>query len=183
MSLVVGSGAIDAGNSYFRVRDNNTNVILEQGVSTFGYSLQKGVPGFVAGASTDFGWLSYSGWNSMSTRCTVTPYNNGNYYDPTTGRFNVPVSGPYLFIFTAYTYTDTYLEPMFYVNGSGSTRRGGNSMYRIRGYGFVSGYPQDLQMEETIYCLAGDYVEPYCYAAGSSYQYPAYSCFMGVYVG
>ena len=94
----------------------------------------------------------------------------------------MPISGPYLFIYTAYVYSSSYSHFCFAVNGDTGARRGGNTFYRIRGYGMLSNYEQDAQIEEVINCVAGDYVEPYGYGSGSNY-YPWESAFMGVYVG
>jgi hypothetical protein len=45
-------------------------------------------------------------------------------------------------------------------------------------------YNQDLQIEEVIYCVAGDYVEPYVYSStANGWYYTWYSSFQGVYVG
>ena len=191
MSLIIGNGQVQGGNSAFTIKDVNSNTIFQQGVSSynganFGYLIQQNVPGFIAAPVTDPGsWVNLgTGGFKLSTPFNNTAYNNGGCYNTTTTRFTAPITGPYLFIFTAYMYADSYIEPVFCVNGGYGIRRGGNFFTRIRGYGMVANYEQDLQMEETIYCLAGDYVEPYGWAgSGACYYYPWYSSFQGIYVG
>ena len=191
MSLIIGNGQVQGGNSAFTIKDQSSNTVFQQGVSSyngsnFGYLIQQGVPGFIAAPLTDPGsWYNPpSLWSKSSLYFNHTAYNNGGWYDTVNTRFNVPITGPYLFIWTAYMYSDNYMHTVFAVNGSSSVRRGGNTFYRIRGYGMVANYNQDLQIEETIYCIAGDYVEPYIYCPDTScYFYPWYSSFQGVYVG
>lgn len=190
MPIFVGNGSIEGGNSAFRIKDNTNSTVFEQGITTFGgsnisYYNQKNVPGFVASTATDPGWINIpSGWSKLSGNFKDTAYNNGNYYDKVNTRFNVPVTGPYLFINTFYMYTDNYIHPIFGVNGSLSLRRGDNILYRLRGHGMVANYNQDLQIEEVIYCVAGDYVEPWAYSStGAGYIYPYYGSFQGVFVG
>ena len=159
MPFYVGNGSISGGNSAFAIRDNSANVVFQQGISkyngsNFGYLLQQGVPGFIAAPLTDPGsWVNYASgtWSKTSGAFNNTAYNNGNYYDKVNTRFNVPFTGPYLFISTHYMYTDGYMHPLFAVNGSTTTRRGGNTFYRLRGHGMVANYNQDLQIEEVIY--------------------------------
>lgn len=189
MPLYVGNGSIEGGNSAFRIKDNTSNTVFEQGVTKFGganisYYNQKNVPGFIAGTSTDPGWInSPTGWSKTSSNFVNVAYNNGSNYDTNNKRFNVPVTGPYLFISTHYMYTDGYMHPVFAVNGDTSLRRG-STFYRLRAHGMFANYNQDLQIEEVIYCYAGDFVEPYVYSStANGWIYPYYSSFQGVYVG
>lgn len=187
MPIFVGNGSIEGGKSAFRIKNSSNQSVLEQSVGTsgssFAYIMQRGTPGFVAAPLTDPGyWQGYSGWTKLSTFFNNTAYNNGNYYDTVYTRFNVPVTGPYLFIYTVYVSSTQYSHVCFAVNGDTGLRRNGNTFYRIRGYGMLSNDQMDLQIEEVINCVAGDYVEPYGYGSVSSH-YPWYGSFMGVYVG
>lgn len=188
MTLYIGNGSIETGNSYFRIKDNAANVVFEQGIASysgnnFGYYLNSGIPGFIAGSSSDPGWITLgSGWNKINNYSSTTSYNKGGHYNTSTTRFTAPVNGPYLFVWNSYMYQSSYFHPQFAVNGDVVTRRG-STPYRIRGHGKVANYNQDSQMEEIINLIAGDYVEAYCYNGGSTYNYPYYSIFGGVFVG
>lgn len=190
MPFHVGNGYIEGGNKTFRIRDNTDTTVFEQGVQTysgsnFGYLIQKNVPGFVATPLTDIGVQTVIGngvWAKVSINFNTAIYNNGNHYDTVNTRFNVPITGPYLFICTHYMYTNGYTHPIFAVNGDQSLRR--NSItYRMRGHGMAANYQQDMQIEEVIYCVAGDYVEPWAFSSGTTNYYSWYGTFQGVFVG
>lgn len=191
MPVVIGNGTIEGGSSAFRIKNLSNTTVFEQGVSTysgnsFSYYLNDQRPGFIAGYTSDPSWvrISNSGtWGKMSTYCTVTVYNKGNGYSTANTRFTAPITGPYLMVYTAYTYTDSYMHPTFYINGSGVNGGRLNYHYRIRGHGMVANYPQDHQMQEVLNLTAGDYVEPYAYSSGNCFHYPYYGLFQGVYVG
>lgn len=189
MPLFVGNASIEAQSGYFRINDTSGNNVFEQGVSSyggqnFGYYLNNNVPAFIAGYNSDPGWVAPgSAWRKINNYCTITVYNRGSHYSTTNTRFTAPVTGPYMFIFSTYMYTNAYTHPGFYVNGTATGAGRLNFTYRIRGYGMVSGYGQDCQIEEVLYLTAGDYVEAYWYEGGTSYHYPYYSLFMGAYVG
>lgn len=188
MTLYIGNGSVDSASSYFRLKNNSDSVVFEQGISSysgnnFGYYLNSSVPGFIAGSASDPGWVTLGGgWNKINNYSTTTVYNKGNSYNTSTTRFTAPVSGPYLFVWNSYMYQNSYFHPQFAVNGDVTVRRN-STPYRIRGHGKVANYNQDSQMEEVINLIAGDYVEAYCYNGGSTYNYPYYSVFGGVFVG
>jgi C1q domain len=190
MAIIFPNGSIEADSSTFRIKNSAETNIFEQGVTTysgqnFGYYLSNQRPGFVAGRTSDPGWVTItnSAYSKVNDYCINTSYNKGSCYDTTNTRFTCPVSGPYFFVFSTYMYTATYAHPVFAVNGNISLRRP-NAIVRMRGHGFVANYQQDMQMEEVINCVAGDYVEAYSYSGGATtYHYPNYSLFMGVYVG
>lgn len=185
------NATIEGANSAFRIKDSSGTTLFEQGVAAyggqnFGYYLSDQRPGFVAGRASDPGsWVSITdaAYSKVNDYCTTTTYNKGSCYNTSTTRFTCPVDGPYLFIFSAYMYTATYAHPIFAVNGNVSLRRP-SSVIRMRGHGMVANYQQDMQMEEIINCVAGDYVEAYSYSgAATTYHYPFYDLFMGVFVG
>jgi hypothetical protein len=184
MPVIVGNGTIEGGSSNFTVKNSSATVVYQQGVSTSGYTNNSNVPAFIAGYTADPGWvlMGTDVWAKVNQYCTTTVYNRGSHYNTSTTRFTAPITGPYLFIWTAYSYTSNYFHPQFYVNGSPSTRRY-DLPYRIRGYGWVANYPQDAQMEEVIFLTAGDYVEAYFYSGGTTYQYVYYGLFQGLFVG
>jgi hypothetical protein len=189
MPIYIGSGNVAGPSTAFTISDNSNNILFQQGVgtyssNTFGYYVNTGVPGFIAGSASDPGWITAGtdSWNKVNNYCTTTVYNRGSYYSTVDTRFTAPVSGPYLFIWTAYCYQTVYFHPVFAVNGSLTARRY-NLALRIRGHGMVANYNQDAQIEEVINLTAGDYVEVYHYSGGTSYTYPVYSLFQGVYVG
>lgn len=191
MPIFVGNASIEAGSGAFRIKDSSSNTLFEQGVSTYGgqpfsYYLNNSTPAFIAGSASDPGWVapaSSGAWGKINNYCTTTVYNRGSHYSTANTRFTCPVTGPYLFMFSTYAYTSNYFHPGFYVNGTATGAGRLNFTYRIRGYGFVANYQQDAQIEEVLYCTAGDYVEAYWYSGGNSYSYPYYSLFMGAYVG
>lgn len=192
MAIILGNGStIEGGSGVFRVKNSSGTNLFEQGVASyggnnFGYYLSDQRPGFVAGRTPDPGSyvsLTNAAYSKVNDYCTTTSYNKGSCYNTSTTRFTCPVDGPYLFIFTTYMYTATYAHPIFTVNGNVALRRP-NAVIRMRGHGMVANYQQDMQMEEVINCVAGDYVEAYSYSGGATtYHYPFYSLFMGVFVG
>ena len=190
MPILFPNGNIEGNSGVFRIRNSSGTNIFEQGVATysgnnFGYYLSDQRPGFVAGRASDPGYIALSNavYSKVNDYCNTTSYNKGSFYNTSTTRFTCPVDGPYLFIFTSYMYTATYAHPIFAVNGNVSARRP-NAVIRMRGHGMVANYQQDMQMEEIINCVAGDYVEAYSYSGGATtYHYPFYSLFMGVFVG
>jgi len=186
MPIVTTTGSLEGASNLIRMKNSSGTSILEVGQngSNVGYYLASGRPGFVAGSATDPSWVNYAtnAWAKVNNYCAATSYNRGNHYNTSTTRFNVPFTGPYLFVFSSYIYSSDYAHPVFAVNASVSARRY-NVPYRMRGHGKGSNYQMDAQIEEVIYCTAGDYVEAYMYAGGTGYHYAYYSLFQGVYVG
>ena len=191
MAINLGNGSLlEGGGTALKVRNSSGTKVFDQGVSTygsatFGYNSSTSVPMFVAGRSTDSGWISVAdgGWRKVNNYCTDVSVNVDSCYDTSATRFNVPLTGPYFLMFTAYTYAGNYYHPTFGVNGAPSTRHGSETKYRIRGHGYVSGYQTDAQMEEVIWLQAGDYVEVFFATSSTGYHYAPYSLFAGVYVG
>lgn len=195
MPIFFGNAQVQgASNTFSIVNNTGTNVfqrnVAAYGANNFGYYANTGVPAFVAGSATDPGWVNpgASGtWTKINNYCAATSINRGNHYNTTTTRFTAPIAGPYLFIFSTYLYTDSYVHPIFAINGSatpyGTATGYGNTQYRIRGYGMVANYQQDAQIEEVINLAANDYVEAWWYNSGSCYHYAYYSLFQGVFVG
>ena len=184
MPVIVGNGTIEGGSSNFTVKDSSATVVYQQGVDTSGYTSNLTVPAFITGSGSDPGWVlvATDNWGKVNQYCTTTVYNRGSHYNTSTTRFTAPITGPYLFIWTAYCYTSNYFHPQFYVNGSPSSRRY-DTPYKIRMHGWVANYQSDAQIEEVIFLTAGDYVEVYHYAGGTAYTYPYYSLFQGLFVG
>jgi hypothetical protein len=190
MPVYVGNGSLEGGGSALTVKDSSGNAVFAQGVAagtggTFGYLNTTSSPGFIAGSASDPGWVAIASdtWAKVNQYATTVAYNRGSHYNTSTTRFTAPVTGPYLFIWSVYSYQSSYFHPQFAVNGNVALRRG-VTPYRIRGYGFASNYQTDAQIEETIYLLAGDYVEVYTYAGGGgANMYSYYGLFSGVFVG
>lgn len=190
MPIYVGNAALHGSGSAFTVKNSSAYTVFEQGVAagsggTFGYYNTANSPGFVAGSTTDPGWvpLMSGTWNKVNQYATTVVYNRGSYYSTVNARFTAPVTGPYLFIWSVYAYQASYYHPQFAVNGDVNLRRG-TCPYRIRGYGNASNYQTDGQIEEVIYLTAGDYVEVYTYSGGGvTYVYLYYGLFSGVFVG
>jgi hypothetical protein len=189
MPIVAGSGTIQGGSSAFTVNNSSSTTIFKRGISAyggnnFGYYENTGIPAFVAGSATDPGWIQpgASGvWSKINNYATTTVYNRGSHYNTSTTRFTAPVAGPYWFAFTTYLYTDSYVHPLFAINGAITS--GYYGQYRMRGHGMVANYQQDAQIEEVLQLNAGDYVEAYWYNSGSCFSYAFYSLFQGAYVG
>jgi len=189
MAINIGGAQIEGGTSTFRLKNTSNTTIFERSLSsynnnTFAKVVSATTPMFQSSAPSPASWvqLTTSGWTKVISYLTNTSFNVGSHYSTTNTRFTCPITGPYLFIHTAYVYTADYIHPQFSVNGGVGTRRY-TTPYRIRGYGMVANYQMDGQIEEVIYCTAGDYVEVYMYASGASYYFPVYSMFMGAYVG
>jgi hypothetical protein len=192
MPVYVGNGSLEGGGSALTVKDSSGNAVFAQGVAagtggSFGYFNNTSVPGFIAGSATDPGWVAVTSgtWAKINQYATTTTYNRGSNYNTSTTRFTAPVTGPYLFIWSAYTYQASYTHPVFAVNGDlGGRHISGTPTYRIRGYGYISNYATDTQIEEVYYLTAGDYVEVYMYAGGgTAYSYAFYCLFAGIFVG
>lgn len=189
-----GGAAIQGSNNTFSILDTFYGFVYNRYVTSpfgqpFGYS-QSYRPAFIAGYPANPGWVNpgASGtWSKINNYCTVTTLNVQNCYNTGTTRFTAPIAGPYMFMWTTYLYTDSYVHPIFAINGSatpyGTATGYGNTQYRIRGHGMVANYQQDAQIEEVINLAAGDYVEAWWYNSGTCYHYPLYSLFAGVFVG
>lgn len=185
MPIYVGDGNVFSTSESIGVKNSSNQTLFEQGISSsgFGYLSTNGRPAFIAGNNgSGNAWVSWSGWSKVNNYCNYAIYNKGNHYDTVNTRFNVPITGPYLFIWTSYSYTDNYIHPQISVNGGEATRRI-TTPYRMRGYGFVANYQNDMATQEIIYCIAGDYVEARGYGTGTAYHYTGHDSFMGVYVG
>ena len=194
MGIYINSASISSSDGQsFTVANTAGNTIFSQGLNTYSGNtfayFDHTRPGFIAVANND-NWVVYSAgsWHKVNTPCNVSTYNVGIHYDTSTTRFNVPITGPYLFIWSAYQYCagGGYAHPEFAVNGSVGTRRG-NSGYpvRIREHGYVTGgYSHDACSSEVIECQASDYVEVYQYAGSTNtHIYQSYNHFAGVFVG
>lgn len=195
MPLFFGNAQVQGSSNAFSVVDNTgTNVfqrsVASYGGQNFGYYANTGVPAFVVGSASNPGWVNPGGsgsWSKINNYCVNTTLNRGTCYNTSTTRFTAPIAGPYMFMWTTYLYTDSYVHPIFAINGSatpyGTGTGYGGTQYRIRGHGMVANYQQDAQIEEVINLAAGDYVEAWWYNSGTCYHYPYYSLFAGVFVG
>lgn len=191
MPVYAGNGSLEGGSGELTVKDSGGNAVFAQGVGagtggTFGYFNNTSVPGFIAGSTTDPGWVAItaSTWAKVNQYATTTVYNRGGHYNTSTTRFTAPITGPYLFIWSTYAYAAAYHHPVFAVNGNVAGRHVGNdATYRIRAYGYAANYQTDSQIEEVYYLTAGDYVEVYTYAGGAAFTYPFYGLFAGIFVG
>lgn len=192
MPIFAGNGSIEGGSSAFRIKNASGTAVFEQGVGAYGansfsYYLNDQRPGFIAvGVQATAAYVVISAtttWGKMSTFCTNTVYNKGSGYSTVNTRFTAPITGPYMMVYTAYTYTDGYTHPMFWINGGATGGGRLNGIYRIRSHGMVANYNQDHQISEILYLTAGDYVEPYAYSNGTCYHWPRYGLFQGVFVG
>lgn len=189
MALNIGGATVE-GSGAFTIKNTSDTTIFDRALSaysgsTYAKNISANTPMFQAGDNNSgLGWTSLTSgaWNKVTGYLTATSINVGNHYDTTNTRFNVPITGPYLFVHSSYIYTSNYIHPLFSVNGDVSARRY-NTPYRIRSHGMVANYQQDAQSQEVIYCTAGDYVEFYMYNSGTGYYYPRYSTFAGIYVG
>lgn len=191
MPINIGGASIEAVNtpasnlSRFNILNTSGTTVFSQGFQTaHGFLETSNRPGFIAMSNTDPGWLNWAtnGWGKTNSYCATMLYNKGSHYNPANQRFTAPINGPYLFVWTIYTYINDYAHPMFAVNGDVTLRRT-YTPYKIRSHGMVANYQQDHQIQETINLVAGDYVETYAYASGTGYVYPRYGVFAGVYVG
>ena len=190
MPLSIGNATV-SGGSNLTVQNSSGSKLYALSIGSYSgqsysYFSQPSVPMFVAGG-TNAAWVAINtspSWSSFSSQLGVTAVNVGSCYDTTLGRFTAPNTGLYLFTQQIYLYQSSYTATLFAVNGSITARRGGYGIYRICGYGYVANYNTDNNISEIIPLQAGDYVEPWGYGgSATSYCYPAYGLFTGVFVG
>ena len=155
-------------------------------IDTTGRTTYPNQIGFIAGISTDPGWVEHGGsaW-APQTHFNVTTYNKGGGWS--NPRFTAPVAGSYLFHWTAYQHKSTapqgaYMHPMFWFNGGANQP----TSYRMRAYDTPSGgYAFDSEIADIFFLNVGDYVEVQLYhsSVGGFHLYRAYSQFSGFLVG
>jgi hypothetical protein len=146
--------------------------------------------GFIAGHSGGDAWVQQNVSPYKYTNFNATIYNYNNCFSTANSRFTAPQSGHYIFTASQYNYKPSgsetdYHHPMFFVNGGGSTKRGGGEYvkYRMRGRNVVVGYAFDSQISEVIYLDIGDYVEFWSHTITTVHFYRTYSHFAGFLVG
>jgi hypothetical protein len=181
---------IDLGNAFTINGVNGTQALKIAGssdiltIDTTGRTYYPTQIGFIAGISTDPGWIALTGgaWNRM-THFNTTVYNQGGGY--ASSRFTAPVAGAYLFHWTGYQYKPSavagnYIHPKFWVNGGDSHV----SMYRLKAYETPAGYSFVGEIADIFSLNAGDFVDPYIYSSATGISlYHAYTQFSGILVG
>jgi len=183
MAVIFGNDASVRGGSSFSVFNSSNTKIFEQLVSSNNGVVFEGErPGFIAGVTSDPGWLSYGSgsWHKITSYNNVA-INKGNHYSTANTRFTAPFAGPYFFMHSVYFYVSDYVHPQFAVNGGLSTRRY-STPHKIRQHGMVGNREHDMQIEEVIQLEQGDIVEVYFYTSGTGYIYPQHGIFAGVFV-
>jgi hypothetical protein len=167
------------------VTNNTKTMTFDSG----GRVLLPGTPVFTAsGAEAQYEYPA--GATTWKTPTFSQVLNNvGSCFNGGTGTFTAPITGRYLFTFTAYTSLGTasiasYLHPTFLVNGSWTSRRGGGANgYRLRGHGYVDNY-KDMEISEIYALQANDYLYLYIYHSNvDSGIYSNYKLFTGTFLG
>ena len=154
-----------------------------------GIPIQPHRPYFVA--TDNGGWYNYvsASWQDLVFNTVIV--DNLSNYSPTTGAFTAPVSGTYHFQSSTYSYknpstnNDSYVHPMFLVNGSYTARLATQTTpyrLRLRTY-YSSSYTGDTQVNEIFYLTAGDYVNVHHYASQPLQWNGALSFFSGYLIG
>ena len=134
-------------------------------------------------------------WEFPGAVSWITPtfssvlYNVGSCFNGSTGQFTAPITGTYMFTFTAYSAFNTagigeYIHPTFLVNGSWTSRRGGGTTeYRLRHHGWTDTY-KDLEISEIFRLQTGDYLQVYLYHSSTTCGiYGTYKLFTGTFLG
>jgi hypothetical protein len=163
---------------------NNSNTMT---FNSSGRLLVPGTPVFTAsGTNVEWEYKASAGWYTVTYNSIL---NNVGSCMNTNGRFTAPITGRYLFTFSAYSYMAAasiaeYMHPLFLVNASYTSRRGGGSTaYRLRGHGYADAY-KDMEMTEILALQASDYVEAYIYHQSTTCAiYGVYKLFTGVFLG
>jgi hypothetical protein len=164
---------------------NNSNTMT---FNSSGRLLVPGTPVFTAsGTSAAYEYRVPLGWYTITFSSVLN--NVGSCFNGTTGRFTAPITGRYLFTFSSYSNLNAasiaeYMHPLFLVNGSYTSRRGGgSSAYRLRGHGYAD-YYKDMEMTEIFALQASDYVEVYIYHSTTTCGvYGTYKLYTGVFLG
>jgi hypothetical protein len=185
------NGTVITGGTSITATDTSSNKIYQQ-LSTgqvlkpVNSSNNVLIPMFNVGFNAG-GWTVISGIVPFAYTAGNGYYNVGSCYSTSTYAFTAPFTGLYLFKVHVYTYGNNvtpnwYYHPLFYVNGSSSSRRPGGTPYRIREYGFPANYGHDSDCCELIYLTAGDYVQSVVLVVGTIEGYGVFSTFSGSYI-
>lgn len=182
MGINISGVSLNDSNSSLTVTNNAKTVSFKND----GKILAPNTPMFYAGATStviDATMIPGAIWNKMTFSNVVN--NVGGCF--ASNRFTAPITGTYYFSANCYanwpTADSDYCHPLFYVNGSPGTRRGGTTGYRIRHHGCRAGLSGDNQITEIYSLIAGDYVEFYIYTSGTTVLVNYYKGFAGVFLG
>ena len=140
---------------------------------------------------TPAAWTNFSNGSFAVLPFNTVIWNNGSCYSTSTNSFTAPVSGVYYFASSLYFYKntssnpDSYVHPMFFVNGSSTARSASTGgEYRIRGRtNAASSYSHDTQINNIFRLTAGDYVQLYVYGGGALQWYATQNFFSGALIG
>lgn len=147
-------------------------------------------PSFFA-ENNNAAWITFSNASFMPISFNNAVWNNGSCFNTVNSAFTAPVTGVYYFASSLYFYkntstgADSYVHPMFYVNGSSLARSASTGgEYRIRGRTYYSSsYSHDTQINNIFRLTAGDYVQLYVYGGGILQWYGNESFFSGALIG
>ena len=192
MSITIGSNTVSSNSG------NNINCFKDSSNSLSFTSLGKvgQYPAFIAKTDDDnwrYGgqlggvsnWRDTSTWTEVRGDWVAIDRSPGSYgFDTDTGRYYAPVTGYYKFGVTAYYGCETnnsqgYSHWNFLRNGA--TGFNGRHGHAIFGHDCINYHVDGLQVENVIYCTAGQYVcpGPYWGAGGYNRTYMGHFCWWG----